>query len=309
MDLKRKFLCYIKKNTDSIVEVCGAIFVSLIFLSGVGRYRIVLVYAVYSWVAASSLLFRDGKYIRPILFPAAAIALFYDFKNGPIFPIFTKNNLFVALAIMIIVDVLIRNIANLMISNVVQGELFVVCPECRFDNKGLVKICSNCNYKTDSDFVKIPSMSNKKSDDVLYKIVTFLPMVENEKIRYQKKLTRNIACYKNGERKLRKHLVITTKRVALVDYNSLFAFSKTIVWRDKDIIEIDDIESVECRMKPLFMATRPFLVITSVNKDVYEIAFSCFSKYKEELVEIANIIKLENHQVRIAIDLTEMPWR
>ena len=57
------------------------------------------------------------------------------------------------------------------------------------------------------------------------------------------------------------------------------------------------------------MAMRPFLVIRTSHNDVYEMAFSSFGKYAEEIKEIANVIKRTNPQVEIKIDLSEKPWK
>lgn len=138
--------------------------------------------------------------------------------------------------------------------------------------------------------------------------MSFANIGEDETIVFHKKLSSNLAFYKNDKRILRKHLIITKSNLIFIDYQSFF-FCKPKGCRERDIIPLTEIEVVSCDMREIFMAKRPFLEFTTVRNDAYGIALSCFGKYKEEMTEIANLIKTSNPQAEIKMDIAAMPWK
>lgn len=293
-----------------ITEISGFITVCLLFTAGIGRYRVFVVYGAYSLLKALFTLIDIGKYPDIFLLPAIVVAIYFDLAKGPIFPLFTNNYLLIALPMMIVADVLIRNIIKRIISNMSDGELFVACPFCNFDNKELVKICINCNYDVNRKIMNtLPGISPCfKGNKIKPGLISLLNTGESEEITYHKELTRNLVFFKNNERELRKHFIITTSNLIFIDYQG-FGFGIPKSYRNKDIVPIAKIDVVKCEMKNIYMANRPFLEIRTFDGDCYGIAFSSFGNYKEEMGEVVKLIINANRQVKTAIDITEMPWK
>jgi hypothetical protein len=137
-------------------------------------------------------------------------------------------------------------------------------------------------------------------DKITPEIISFANIGEDETIVFHKKLSSNLVFYKNDKRKLRKHLIITKSNLIFIDYQS-FLFFKPKGCRERDVIPLTEIEVVSCDMREVFMAKRPFLELTTTRKDVYGIALSGIGKYKEEITDIANLIKASNPQAEIKI--------
>jgi hypothetical protein len=171
----------VDKYFNSITELSGFISACLVFLSGIGRYRVLVVYAVYSVFKALLVSTGVGNSPEIILFPAIVVAIYFDLANGPIFPIFSKNSLLIALPVLIMVDLLIRLLINKMVIKGSEGKLFVACPYCKFDNKELVHVCINCNYDVNKSFTgtlhKISS--DFRGDKIKPEVLAFLITNEN----------------------------------------------------------------------------------------------------------------------------------
>ena len=130
---------------DSIVNFSGFLSVSLVFASGIGRYRCVVAFGAYWLLKTLTPLLKINEKIYLLFFPSVVITLFLDITRGPIVPLFTKNYLLVALPVMIVLDDLFRKACNKMIINITESHLFVVCPACNYNNKDLVEECLNCS--------------------------------------------------------------------------------------------------------------------------------------------------------------------
>ncbi len=296
---------------DFILEISGFLTVSLIFFAGIGRYRVVLGYAVYSLIKALSAIIKVEQRIYLIFFPAFVVSLFLDVTSGPIFPLFAKNYLLLALLVMIVSDDLVRKFFKKVISNITEGQFFVVCPSCNYDNKDLVEKCLNCSYQKGIPLTILAARISPslKGDKIPPGLLNLLNLGESEEILFHKKLNLFTQKLKNGERVARKHFVITTANLIILDYYS-FHIRMPESWRERDIIPLSEIIAVEGKMKEFYMAMRPFLIIRTIQKDVYEIVLSTFGKYIAEIKEIAAIIKKANPQVEIVMNLTEkMPWK
>jgi hypothetical protein len=302
-----KFEQIASQYRNFIINITGLLTVSLIFSSGIGRYRVVLVYAVYYLLKALSALLKDEQRIFLLFFPATVIALFFDVTKGPIFPLFAKNYLVIALPVMMVVDTFVVNSVKKMISNITEGQFFIVCPSCNYGYKDLVEKCLNCSYKkgnqqTMSAAKIAPSV---KGDKMSPWLLNLLSIGVGEKILFHKKLNLFTQQLKNGERVARKHFVITTANVIILDYYS-FHIRMPKSWRERDVILLSDIVAVEGKMKQFYMTMRPFLIIRTINNDVYEIILSTFfGKYVAEIKEIAALIKEANPQVEIVMNLSQ----
>lgn len=145
-----------------------------------------------------------------------------------------------------------------------------------------------------------------KGDKIPPGLLNLLSIGEGEEILFHKKMSLFTQQLKNGERIARKHFVITTKNMIILDYYS-FHIRMPKSWRERDVIPLSDIIAVEGKMKEFYMASRPFLVIRTIHNDVYEIVLSTYGKYIAEIKEIAAIVKKGNPKVEIIMNLTEKP--
>jgi len=73
----------ITEHQSAFVRLTGFIATSLIFLSGIGRYRAVALYAIYSLMDAIFSIKKPIKQIQYIWFPAIIFALYLDLAEGP----------------------------------------------------------------------------------------------------------------------------------------------------------------------------------------------------------------------------------
>ena len=99
----------ITEYQSAVVRLTGFIITSLVFLSGIGRYRVVLLYAAYSLMDAIFTIKKTTKHINLIWFPAILFALYLDLTEGAFLPVFSKNYILLAVPLMLVADQLARN--------------------------------------------------------------------------------------------------------------------------------------------------------------------------------------------------------
>lgn len=291
------------QQRDSIINLSGVMTGALFLISAIGSYRVFLVYAGYCLLKAMKI---EKKYIF-IFFPAFMVSIYLDATNGPIF---MQNanpyNYPIVLAVFVAVDLLIHILFEKMVSGLTEGQYFIECPSCHFNNTQLVETCSNCSYKKGEPVG--PSTrhvsASAKGDKIPNGLIPLLGLVIDEDILFHKRLTSYSQQLKNGGRIVRKHFVITTSNVIIVDYLIyLVRFPKS--WRERDVIPLSEINVVEGKMKTFMKDICPFLIIRTKNSDIYEIVISTMDDYIAQIAEIASIIKKVNPQVEIKIELYE----
>jgi hypothetical protein len=245
-----------------------------------------------------------------VFLPAYVASFYLDVTDGPMFSHATKSYFFVVLPTFVLVDYFLNSLFKKLISNITHDQYFVECPACHFNNVRLVDACANCSYKKDNPLTPSAAKISAflKGDKITPGLLNLLTLGEGEEILFHKKLTLNTAKFKNGARQARKHLVITTANLIILDY---FSFHIRIPksWRERDVVPLSEITAVEGKMKIFYNGMRPFLMIRTTHNDVYEIILSTFGKYIAEIKEIATIIKNANPQVEITIELVERQWK
>lgn len=277
----------------------GVVTAILFFISGVGSYRIFIVYAIEETLKGSKLL--QNIVIVGVL--AYIFSAFWDFKSGPIIFPSTKNYFPVVFFAFIVVRLLIQKSFKRLISDITQNQYFETCPSCHYHNSYLVGSCSNCDYKKGDKLASPARISpNVKGDTMPAELTELLRLGENEEILFHKALTLFTNKFKNGKRIIRKHLFITSSNLIMLDYSS-FQIGTPKGWSAREIIPLSEIVSVEGKLKKFYMAWRPFLIIRFKNNDVYEIALSTFAKYVDSINELASIIQGSNPQVVTANSL------
>ena len=156
--MKNKIEQFIFHHHDTFKNFAGFLTISLFFASGIGRYRYVLVYAVYylitSFLSFNKSFSKSGRKIRCLFAPATFIALYWDVIDGPYFPIFEINSLLITLPTMLIIDQLVSDYACSIIARVSNYQVFRRCPKCRHKHVYLVSQCSNCNYKEGEKWIR-----------------------------------------------------------------------------------------------------------------------------------------------------------
>jgi len=282
----------------------GFITASLLFSSGICRYRFVLVYALYSLLKAFSSVISVEKGIYLYFAPAYLISFYLDATSGPIYPLYSKNNLIIAFLATVIADDMIRKSFYKFISYITAGQCFVVCPSCKYRNKEVVEKCQNCSYKKGNP---LPTSVTKispvlKGDKIPPGLLELLSIGENAEVLFHKRLTSFTQKLKNGIRQARKHFVITTANLIILDYYS-FHIRMPNSWRERDIIPLSEIVAIEGIMKKFYMTVRPFLIIRTIQGDVYEIVFSTFENYNDQITDIVNIIKKVNPIVNVILNM------
>lgn len=150
-----------------------------------------------------------------------------------------------------------------------------------------------------ADHKSAPSL---KGDEIPSGLITLLNIGEDEEILFHKKLNLFTQQLKNEKRVARKHLVITTANLIILDYYS-FHLRMTKSCRERDVIPLSEIKTIEGQMMKFYATMRPFLIITTIHNDVYKIVLSTFGKYISEINQIAAIVKEKKPQAEVDIYL------
>ncbi len=290
--------------TDSqrnfFLDMSGFVTACLLFATVFGSYRIFIVYAIHSLIRALKI---EKKYIAFFL-PAYIVTFYLDITSGPILITSRPYFLVIFLIAFVFADPLVQILFQKITSIVTENQFFNECPSCHFNNIQLVNTCSNCAYKKGDPLgpsIKHISVS-AKGDKISNGLIPLLNLAIDEELLFHKKLTSSQKL-KNGERVARKHFVITTSNVIILDYY-IFHIRFPKSWRERDVIPLLEINVVEGKMKDFMKSTRPFLTIKT-SSDIYEIVFSTSEDYMAQITEIASILKKANSQVELTIELHE----
>lgn len=282
--MKTNIRLSIVQHCNTIINIAGTMAISLIFISGLGRYRVVLVYAVYCLINSLLSIGKPGRKVPYIFLPATLVAIYLDINNGPILPILMKNSLLIALPLMLIIDNLVKHYSMKVIEIIAEGRIFLVCPKCKYDNKDLVAMCSYCSYKT-GEQLESRSIIKNTLKSIPIKVLRMIELRDDEAILFYIRLFPFRSVVKNGERQIRTYFIITTNNIVFLDY---FFFSES--WREKDIIPLKNVASVEGKMKKIYLSEEPFLEIITSNNETYEIIFKKFDKYNKYFAVIIEAI-------------------
>ena len=285
-----------------IVDTASFLVASLIFASGIGRYRCVLVYGLYFLLRAAVSLFNRDRKVLMIFLPLVIVSLFLDLTRGQVFPVLEKGHLFIALPLLLAADMIIRKFVGRLILELTGGELFIACPSCGHDNKDLVKRCKNCSYQKGDQLVLQP-VTEKLSvggNKIPLRAFVLLGLQQNENLLFHKKIASNVFSV-NGVKQARTNLFITSERIIFLDYFR-FPIRSSDGWRARDSILLSSTTSIECEMKKTYLAKEPVLIINT-SSDVYEIIFR--RRNIKEIHEIVNTIKKVCPQLEVRCQLPE----
>lgn len=294
---------------DQLISFISSITIALIFVSGLGRYRVVLVYAVYMFFSA--LLASQAKVLLYFLLPATIYALFLDFTKGPFMAILATNNLLLAIVLAIISDALTRKFTSATIERLSHGRLFEVCPKCNYINRELIDQCAKCGYKRDNQFELSPTRKDIARGGLAPKVMRMADIQEGEDILYVKKGYPALTVIINGIRENRILFIVTSNKIIFLDYYRI-PIRHSIGYRERDLVPISEIIRVEAKMQNFLRVEGPFLIITTSNEKRYELRFNRLTKYREHLAEIIGALQNINPNIEANINIevrkTQSDW-
>lgn len=287
-------------NAPFYVELSASIAAMLVYLSGIGRFRFVVVCSGFLIVRAIFVA-CSATMNNIVLVPIVVIALMLDLKYGALYPVYDSNNILLAGIVLVICEIMVRKIMLKKLGSIKSFDHFQICPHCKTIHSELVTWCGKCGYNepdfglknNEANFIgQIISGKNEGNPDYKHEIL------------YQMELPTTIACYKNGNRELRNHLFMTKDCVAIVDIRGGTA------WRDGDVISYSEITTIAGEMKKSFIGKSPFMTIRCKNGNVFEIVLTTLDDYKQQIMQIQSVAKNSNGEIMIENNLPDKPvWR
>lgn len=270
------------KHYESLVNIARTSSSLIIFLSGIGRYRIVIIIILYNLLNLLAVKFDNKKYIDYLLLPTLLIAVLLDSINGPLYPVFKSNSVLLAFALVVVFDKLSKSMVEKYVSHISCGSLFTECPSCGYGDNKLTSICSNCNYTNNSDNLATYS---HKADNKHNKLSSMLD-ISNDEILFKLKLFPLVSVFINGEKDVMTYLVITSNDLIFIDY---FYFASS--WRKKEVLPISSIISFRLIEKNTYVTSEPAIEICTDINNKYEIVFLKIFNNKVEINQIIKFIQ------------------
>jgi hypothetical protein len=259
----------IAKKYSSVKPTAIAISTAIIFASGLGRYRLTVVIFIYF---ATKAILKINKVstvqIDRLYIPFLIIGVYYDFSYGQIYPVFTKSNPVLAFFLVIVTDALISNFIKKKIETLTDYQVFAVCPKCNFEMKDLVELCENCGYSTNNLYIKDSALSTAQNRT--NNLSLLLELERDETFKLQIKLGGFTAksVFKNDQRLLLSKMIITNKRLFLLDWKPLGrGLSYKVSINLSDIIDLNIVNK--------FHINKQMPIIKFITKDnsTYELYF------------------------------------
>lgn len=309
-----------KNKYDAIILFSTSVATLLVFLSGLGRYRVILLFFIFFLLRAVFSYFKlssTGLYL--LLLPVLLIVLPLDIKYGQFLPLFPNLHFIISITFLIVVELLARSCTVGILRRLTNKEIFRVCPECMYDNRNLVDECASCNYKSSSsDSIveqRSPVSGIKLANDIKKeidkntklgllkkpsgKILKSLRLEVDENILVNIKIFPNRSFFKNGVREVGGNFVMTTKRIVFIGFSFLGGG-----WRFKEIIHYDQLSDIRVEMKQLVTKKEPVIVFKTID-NVYELYFKSLLPFRNKINGIIDCLRKNNASVPITIDLPD----
>jgi hypothetical protein len=285
---------------DFILNMAGVVTTILFFISGVGSYRIFIVYTIEEILKGSKLIQKT------VLLGALAYILsaYWDIKSGPIIFPSTGRYFSAVFFAFVVVRLMIQKSFKRLISDITQNQYFETCPACHYHNSYLVGSCSNCDYKKGDVLPASPSTLSAyvKGDKISSTLINLLSLGQGEEVLFHKSLDVFTNKFINGKRMVRKDLVITSANVIILDYKCI-PLGRPTGWTTRDIIPLSEVTAIQATMKDLYMSRRPFLVIKTSQKHVYEIGLSTVGKYVADIKHVIDTLNKNNPQIELGMNI------
>lgn len=210
----------------ALISLFGSVLALAIYLSGIGRYKTLLVIAGY-YLLESFLLYRrtSTNSIKPIFGPAVAIAAIIDIiQEGDL-----SLRLIGAFLLFVVAELVTKKHLVAAIEGLTELRLFGRCPSCNYANRDPVEKCNNCGFPATSgsaapQFEVLPvTMAGGLCAGITARIpkgcLSLLNLQEDEKCIGGVRIFPERGLYEDGGKVLAKYLVITNARLILLDYH------------------------------------------------------------------------------------------
>jgi len=281
----------------------GIIFL-LLFLSGLARYRAALVISATGFSSAFSQYLLDNGPKRQIpsyellqrgFVPAILVALLFDYNYGQIFPIYSNLPIWLSL-----LSVIGGYVCSFMILYIESGhlvqwlsddEVFVVCPNCSFENIRVTEKCGHCGYSKDLPLDKYvyDPLTEALTDDLKIEIKDFKEMgmytavpkeitralkLENSEIILTAMKSPTLFYYggvkKNNERMRPGWFILTNKRI--------ISYYGWLGWTGIDMITFKDIINAQTVLDKVAYTKKRWLEIKD-SSNTYRFLFNTTTKH------------------------------
>jgi hypothetical protein len=299
----------------------GLVFL-LLFSSGLARYRFALVFIVNGILSAINQYFLDNDSMAEIAYyygvlksgfaVLVLIALLFDFNSGQIFPVYPHLAFWVTILSVVLgygFSLILYFKAGSFMQWISKGEIFIVCPNCSFENHKVVKKCNNCGYTNGIPLgeynyrVSIKGVPEELQDEIrLFKDLGIHRKVPNEVIRGLNLANEEyiliaakspnifyfIGVNKNGARMRPGWFILTNIKV--------ICYYGWLGWTGRDFIPFEAIRSIDIVKDRIPMKEERFLEINT-NTDSFRFLFGATTKnlIKRILfIEATNQLILDN---------------
>lgn len=285
------------KRIEIINGLSIALKLLILFMVGVGRYRVCLFMALYFLIKPILVNTPWVNNIAKFFFSVVAIPLLYlDATQGQVFPVY-NTNLIVFFISFALTELLSKKYVNSYIESITRGEIFSYCKRCGYENVELVRTCKECSYnkklgdlpKESSDKRKYdPAINNKDlyASTPTKRLIEILKLEDDEKIYFNVNVPFVQGIYKNNVKYLCKNVVITNKNVHFIDYKFYHRG-----WCYLERLPVTQIKSIDASIKHIGISDCSLLRIESTDNNTFEIFVSMRNLDKETYIEIAHIIK------------------
>ena len=275
----------------AIIPLFGSVLAFVIYLSGIGRYKTLLVIAGF-YLLESFLLYRrtSTNSIKPIFLPAVAIAAIIDIMQEGDFPL----RLIGAFLLFVVAELVSKKHLVARIEGLTELRLFGRCPSCNYANRDPVEKCKNCGFTATSGSAApqrevLPvAMAGCECAGITARIpkrcLSLLNLQEDERCIGGVRIFPERGLYENGGKVLVKYLVITNARLILLDYH--FYYSGWTYRRD---IGVGSVEASIIVRKHHQKKEVPILMLKTPEAS-YELFYSPYMSARKEIEAIQSCI-------------------
>lgn len=277
-------------------------FFLLLFLTGIARYRVILIFIINGVLAGWNqyLIAKGSKtqfteyycgIIKPVLMLAAIFLLLMDLSKGQIFPIYPAFPMWASVGIVVAAYgiIMVTNTAlGRLFQRITENDIFTVCPCCGYANTQMpVAVCKNCQYRKGlpvAEYKENLQMPIELQDEInqykkagLYKklpesVIKGLGLACDEILlialnSYSKLIYKNgdgTILNKYGETCMLNKMVLTNKRIC-------FLFERAGGWQHVECLVYNDIKNVFIETIPPIIPPITDALFSNLVRNVYNL--------------------------------------
>jgi hypothetical protein len=284
----------IYKYYNCILPLATLIIGLIVFLSGVGRYIVIISFICFFIIKIFFLVIKKNTQTIDLLYlPILLISLYFDYKYGKIFKNFSYSDPTIAIFLVFIIDIITNNKIKNFIENMTDKRIFSVCPNCNFETVYLETKCNKCNYS------KLLTMEQFMTNKINYS--TTSNNLYNYKLCDDENIIKNIntsissSVYKNNIQLQYTKFILTNKRIILIKTKLLSRGG----WTDAESFSIESIKEIIFDKKFYKNKKIPIIDIVTNNNDHYELFFVYILNAQKKFKDIVNAICCINSDIKI----------